>query len=157
MELIKHGAPYKRDAIITYCTYNIFSKTDFRMKYIIHHKDLLVDKSYQIAGRTASEIHPNYLKELDASQIVRFIYYLDNPDNQLVGLVNFPDYVKDKEAILGSLDILTKHLPKGYMTGHHLGMELLLHAGMTKTNYYRNRLVDAIIRLNKLGTIELVN
>lgn len=84
MELIKHGAPYKRDAIITYCTYNIFSKTDFRMKYIVHHKDLLVDKSYQIAGRTASEIHPNYLKELDASQIVRFIYYLDNPDNQLV-------------------------------------------------------------------------
>ena len=91
------------------------------MKYIIHHKDLLVDKSYQIAGRTASEIHPNYLKELDASQIVRFIYYLDNPDNQLVGLVNFPDYVKDKEAILGSLDILTKHLPKGYMTGTSSG------------------------------------
>lgn len=152
MELIKHGAPYKRDAIITYCTYNIFSKTDFRMKYIIHHKDLLVDKSYQIAGRTASEIHPNYLKELDASQIVRFIYYLDNPDNQLVGLVNFPDYVKDKEAILGSLDILTKHLPKGYMTGTSSGYGAPTSCGDDKkTNYYRNRLVDAIIRLDKLG------
>ncbi|KAF6061185.1 hypothetical protein FOB64_006479 [Candida albicans] len=130
MELIKHGAPYKRDAIITYCTYNIFSKTDFRMKY-------------------TSEIHPNYLKELDASQIVRFIYYLDNPDNQLVGLVNFPDYVKDKEAILGSLDILTKHLPKGYMTGTSSGYGAPTSCGDDKkTNYYRNRLVDAIIRLD---------
>ncbi|KAL6450404.1 CHS6 Chitin biosynthesis protein CHS6 [Candida maltosa Xu316] len=152
-DLINHNAPYKRDVIITYCTYNIFTKSDFRIKYVVHHKDLSVDKTYQVGNRVVKSPPDNqYLLELEASQIVRFFYYLDNPHFQKIGLVSFDNFVNSKNNIKESMDVLIKFLQKGHLSGTRAMYGAVTSCGDDKkTNYYRNRLVDAIIRLDGLA------
>lgn len=152
LELIKTGAPYRRDIIVTYCSFNIFNSTDFRIKYVVHHKDLLIDRTYQIGGRVIKAVPTNYKLELEASQIVRLFYQLDNPECQTVGVANFSDFIQTKEDVAESINTLIQFLPKGYFTGTSAIYGAITSCGDDrKTNYYRNRLVDAIIRLDKLG------
>lgn len=152
LELIKVGAPYRRDVIVTYCSFNIFNNTDFRIKYVVHHKDLLIDRTYQIGSRVVKAVPTNYKLELEASQIVRLFHQLDNPEYQPVGVASFPDFIKTKEDVQESLNTLIRFLPKGYMTGTSSMYGAVTSCGDDrKTNYYRNRLVDAIVRLDKLG------
>ncbi|RCK65348.1 Chitin biosynthesis protein CHS6 [Candida viswanathii] len=155
LELIELGAPYRRDIIVTYCSFNIFHSADFRIKYVVHHKDLLIDRTYQISGRAVKAVPESFKLELEASQIVRLFYHLDNPEHQTVGVANFADFIKTKAAVKQSINTLVKFLPKGYLTGTASLYGAATSCGDDrKTNYYRNRLVDAIIRLDKLGGSE---
>ncbi|KAK6455361.1 Chs5p-Arf1p-binding proteins-domain-containing protein [Scheffersomyces xylosifermentans] len=160
----------KKELVLTYCSYNVFSKSDFRARYIIHmgssgKKGTLihVDSSYQIVPRTGRKVsnfsavtirdlNPSYWEELEASQIVRWAHQLDNPSTQLTGLVSYADFVATADELTASVKLLVKFLSRGSFCGFNAGYGTPTACGnntdyQKKTNYYRNNLSDALIRL----------
>lgn len=164
--VFRPSEPTKREIVVTYCTYNIFSKCDFKAKFVIHSlKSVSIDKSYQIVSnvkldsrhrkvysfneQTIKGQEAIFWEELRASLIIRLFYQLDNPSNQLTGLVNYSTLIESKKALLGCIKLLVKFLPKGFLTGTNPGHGTLTACGNKnrKTNQYRNYLVDTILRI----------
>lgn len=174
----------KREMVVTYCSYNIFGKSDFRTKYVIHMNGsvkktpIQIDKSYQIISysadrrnmsfnaNTIKDVSVSYLEELKVSQIVRLFNHLDNPSQQLTGLVSYSNYVDSKPSLIASVQTLIKFLSRGHNCGTKVGYGASTNCGTKgdistgsignsninyrKTNSYRNQLVDTIVRLCQL-------
>lgn len=167
---------FKKDMILTYCTYNVFNKCDFRVKYIITTASSLkkvpvsisqtytiipniiegkTRKNYTFNLQTISQLSSNFWEELNASSIIRLFHQLDYPSNQLTGLVSYPDFTNSKQSLENSMKTVIKFLPKGHLTetkschGVSTGSGNV-HDGNRKVNNYRNTLVDTIIRLVEL-------
>ncbi|CAH2355012.1 hypothetical protein CLIB1423_20S02058 [[Candida] railenensis] len=154
----------KREILITYCTYNIFNKSDFRARYVINlSKPIRIDKSFQIINANkkthsfnsetiSTNLVPQYWEELRASQLVRLFADLDDPSRQLAGLVSFPDLLQTQQQYFQSIKTLIKFLPKGAMTdvkkqhGFSSGWGDK-REGYSKTVSYKNYLIDALLRL----------
>lgn len=167
----------KRDLVLTYCTFNIFDRLDFRAKMLVRavkshaRSPIKIDKSYVIipssavekrskrhipySERTIRSIPSEYWEELKASQIVRTFMHLDLPRLQLPGLVTFASYISSKKAILSSVATLVKNLDKGHLcgaspvfgNGSSSGLKLEPENASTQ---YRNYLCQALIRACQL-------
>ncbi|KAG7660362.1 CHS6 [[Candida] subhashii] len=181
----------KREIIVTYCTYNIFNKSDFRARFVIqppgiispgpgggaahnaHSKRSLVlmDSTFQIIptntesqrsrkivsfnSDTIQDLSRSYWEELRASHLIRLFHHTDNPETQLTGLVNYTHFIDNKEALISSMIILIKLLPKGSLAGVRSSYGTPTACGnkedaLYKTNYYRNKLIDTLLRLGSL-------
>lgn len=167
----------KKELIVTFCSYNIFNKSDFRLKYVVtpistSKRTLLIDKSYQIipndnlaaskkkivSSLNFNKIPSSFWTELQVSLIIRLFVQLDDPAKQLPGLVSFPQPVLLHQDLLHSIDLLVSYLPKGHITYSDpcygsitgCGGTLETNASINKTNVYRNRLIDTLIRLCQL-------
>lgn len=169
----------KRELVVTYCTYNIFDKSDFRARYIIHtngsHKrPVHIDKTYQIIpnplqpdtkfrktytfnGHTVKGLKTVVWEEMRASQIVRLFAQLDDPAIQLCGTIHYSGLVQSRASLLRSIDTTINLLHKGYLTGVRPCYGPATASGnrgdsSRRTSYYRNMLVDALVRMCTLDT-----
>lgn len=167
---------FKREMIVTYCCYNIFNKSDFRAKFIIHTSrpqakyPVTIDRSYTITPNTndlknrrthafnansIKQLSVTYWEELNASSLIRLFAQLDNPSSQLTGLVSFASFTNSQNYIIPAIKSLVKFLPRGQLTemrqchGVPTGSGSQ-NEGSKKINYYRNTLIDALIRLVEL-------
>lgn len=167
----------KREMVISYCTYNIFNRLDFRVKMIItldsslRRSPVKIDKQYLIipnrapdqrsrktfnySTRTIQNISPLFWEELKVSQIVRTFLHLDAPLLQVPGLVTYPHYVQDKKALVQSVNVVVKHLPRGLMCGTAASFGNATSSGLKTdenglTLVYRNHLVLVLLRLCQL-------
>jgi tetratricopeptide (TPR) repeat protein len=170
----------KREIVVTYCSYNILNKSDFRARFVVHMNGtskkipVQVDRSFQIityAGdrknmtfnaTTIKDLQSNYWEELSASQIIRLFNHLDNPSQQLTGLVSYHNYVDSKTSILSSVQTLVKFLGRGNLTGTKVGYGTATNcsshgdssasgnSSLRKTNSFRNFLIDTLLRLCQL-------
>lgn len=129
----------KRDIVVTYCSYNLFTKSDFRVRYVIHMNGstkkipIQIDKSYQTISYSSErknmnynsnslkEIPSSYWIELKASQIIRLFKHLDYPSQQITGLVSYSNFVDSKVSLIASIQLLIKFLSRGYVTGTKTG------------------------------------
>ncbi|CAI5760436.1 unnamed protein product [Candida verbasci] len=114
---------FKKDIILSYCSWNIFGKTDYKIKFVLHPNG-------EIERMIMRETN---MEELKVSQILRSLYYVDNPQHQLTGTVNFPIF-RNKLELKDVLKLLVKYVSKGYETGK---------------NQYENKLIDSILKLCK--------
>lgn len=161
----------KRDLVVTYCTYNIFSRSDIKFRYVftpvsLSKKTLLVDRSYQILPNDGLKSYsssnfnklPNSLwDEINVSLLIRIFNHLDDPSKQLTGLVTFNDFILTQSSILRVLSLLIKFLPRGYLTDCDPFYGVVTSCAdksnskhPVRTSVYRNRLVDTIVRLCQL-------
>lgn len=174
----------KREVVVTYCSYNIFNKSDFRTRYVIHlngstkRSPIQIGKSYQIVSyssdrkvtsfnaNTVQDIPSPFWDELKASQIIRLFNHLDNPAQQLTGLVSYPNFIDSKQSLTSSIEILVKFLSRGNICGTKIGYGASTNCGTKgdicsgtngnanisyrKTNSYRNHLIDSILRLCRM-------
>lgn len=164
----------KKELIVTYCSYNLFNKSDLKLKYVITpisttKRTLLIDKSYQIIPNDLSsgkkvvtslnvgKISSSYWNDLKVSLIIRLFVQLDDPSKQLPGLVSLPELILDNDCILILIDLLISYLHKGYLSdsdpsyGSITGCAVSSsNSNVIKTNTYRNRLVDTLVRLCQL-------
>lgn len=190
--IISHGVDYffqsdwsasnvantgKREMVVSYCTYNIFNRLDFRVKMIITLESSLrrapvkIDKQYLIipnrapdqrsrktfnySTRTIQNISPLFWEELKVSQIVRTFLHLDAPLLQIPGLVTLPHYVQDKRFLIQSISLVAKHLARGFMCGTAASFGNATSSGLKTdenglTLVYRNHLILALLRLCQL-------
>ncbi|RLV89674.1 Chitin biosynthesis protein CHS6 [Spathaspora sp. JA1] len=169
--LEKLGTSSKREIIVTYCSFNIFNRSDFRVRFVVQPNGagVNIDKSYQIipsGGETSSrksmsynnesinQLPPGYWEELRASHLIRLFHHVDNPEYQLVGTVNYTNYIDTYSSLVTSMKILIKFLPRASMTGSRSGYGNPTSCGNNKsgykTNQYRNKLVDTLLRLVSL-------
>lgn len=162
----------KREVIVTFCSYNIFNKSEFKIKYVItplsssKKSALMIDKSFAIIPNdpNAKTIHsgsslspdsiltPTFWNELNASLIIRLFCQLDDPSLQIPGLVSLSDFIDTKEDILCAISLLVRFLHRGYLTDldsrYGAVTSCTNNNGPTlKTNVYSNRLVDCLVRL----------
>lgn len=167
---------FKKDMLLTYCSYNIFNRSDLRVKFVITTTSSLkkvpvaVDQTYTIipnpgegrnrknytfSSQTISQLSSTFWEELNASSLIRLFYHLDYPAHQLTGLVSYPDFTSSRQGLVSSVKTVIKFLPKGHLTetkpsyGVSTGSGNV-HDGNRKVNNYRNTLVDTIIRLVEL-------
>ena len=158
----------KRETMISYCSYNVFGRSDFRAKYVVHHnasgKGLKVDKSYSIVpnlqGKTLT-FNPETIRgdgvpklhweELYVSGLLRIVAQTDLPQKQLVGLVNFRDILATKADILRAVMTLVKYLPRGGavvpFTASNNTSQMLNYGTFSKTSQYRNWVVMALVKI----------
>lgn len=161
----------KREMTVTYCTYNLFSKSDFRAKYMIQplgtskKSPVRVDVSYQLlsyqppeyrnkknfnfSSTNISDLNVGYWNEIIVSDIVRYFSHLDDPSKQVTGLVSCSYYLSTKESLVSCIKILVRFLPKGHLTGvkPSVGIPTSVGEKDDKVSYYKNYLVDALVRL----------
>lgn len=168
----------KKDIVVTYCTYNIFSKADLRSKFKIRTfgsskaASVKIEKSYQIipnsldsrnrkvysfSMQTIKNLSSTFWEELTVSQIVRLFNHLDNPDKQITGLVSYANLTSSKQVIIKSAKILVKFLNKGNMTETDPAIGSITGTGNSgesnkKTNQYKNSIVDSLLRICNLDT-----
>ncbi|ODV80603.1 uncharacterized protein CANTADRAFT_47218 [Suhomyces tanzawaensis NRRL Y-17324] len=176
----------KREMVITYCSYNIFNKSDFRARFVVHMNSSLkstpvqIDKSYQVIPNpsgsapgshrktllynhhTIKQLPLSYWDELKASHLIRLFHQVDNPASQLTGLVNYSNFIDSKAKLKHSVRLLAKFLNKGHLCGSNLSYGLPTICGnkgdqSKKTNHYRNNLVNTLIRLVQLDLSGAVN
>lgn len=161
----------KRELVVTYCLYNVFLRQDFRVRIVVYpgrKNTAHIDKLYQLVGVTktqlfnATTIHelpPQFWDELKASQVLRVLLMGDSPGDQVVGLCSYPDYFVSPESLQGAAYTLVRQLPRGYMAGwdpSHGAPTNCGNAGDKKTNFYRNYLVDGLVRLCELDPLGAV-
>lgn len=160
----------KKEMVVTYCMYNIFAKAEFRARYILYitgystKNPMNIDKSFHIIPDpqgsrirkpcsfnvdTILEVQTQFWHELTASLIIRLFYHLDNPSNQLTGLVSFPHHLHSNEAMQNAIRVLIPLLPKGFMTpcSALFGKPTGCNNNDNKINFYNNSLTDALIRI----------
>lgn len=160
----------KKEMVVTFCLYNIFAKAELRTRYILYltgfntKNPINIDKSFHIIPDlqgsrirkscsftvdTVLEIQPLFWQELTASLIIRLFNHLDNPANQLTGLVSFPHHLRSNEAIQNAIRTLIPFLPRGLMTPcpATYGKPTGCNNKDNKINFYNNSLTDALIRL----------
>lgn len=168
----------KKDIVVTYCSYNIFSKADLRSKFKIRTfgsskaASVKIEKSYQIipnsldsrnrkvysfSMQTIKNLSSTFWEELTVSQIVRLFNHLDNPDKQITGLVSYANLTSSKQVIIKSAKLLVKFLNKGNMTETDPAIGSITGTGNSgesnkKTNQYKNSIVDSLLRICSLDT-----
>lgn len=164
---------FKKEMVVTYCTYNIFSKSDFRAKFIIRMSGssktspIKIEKLYQIIPnsidsrnrkvysfntQTIKNLAYTYWEELSASEIIRLFSHLDNPANQITGLVSYSKFMNSKSSIMKSAKLLVKFLNRASLTETEPAVGSVTGIGAKsesnrKTNQYKNCLIDCLIRL----------
>lgn len=167
-----YGIATKREVIVTYCSYDIFTKSDVRIKYVITPKSnskkslLAVDKAFLILPNdpntkktnvSIAKVNElsNIWPSLNVSLVIRLLIHGDDYSKQLPGLVSFPQIIETPSMVRRMISLLILFLDKGYMTdsnssfGMVTGCQSNSHV-LVKSNIYRNHLVDVIIRLNEL-------
>lgn len=160
----------KKEMVVTYCAYNIFTKAELRTRYILYFtgfstkSPINIDKSYHIipdlqdsrvrkqssyTDDTVGEITQQFWDELSASLIVRLFHHLDNPAHQLTGLVSFLHHLNSHAAIERAARILVPLLPRGSMTpcAALYGKPTGCNNKDNKVNHYNNSLTDSLVRL----------
>lgn len=168
----------KRDIVVTYCTYNIFSKADLRSKFKIRtfgsskNASVKIEKSYQVipnsldsrnrkvysfSQQTIKNLSSAFWEELTVSEIVRLFSHLDNPDKQITGLVSYANMTSSKQVIIKSAKLLVKFLNKGNMTETDPAIGSITGTGGSgesnkKTNQYKNSIIDSLLRICHLET-----
>lgn len=169
----------KKETVVTYCSYNIFTKSDLRIKYVLtpnNKKTISIDKTFQILpsdsnGRkvqaSIGKLNDFNWDDINVSSIIRS-FQMDEPSKQLPGLINFSKLVDSKSRIINCLQLLVKYLSKGYLTNYDESYGLVTgcqNNNNLKTNHFRNNLTDTIIRICDLDyngnltkyTIELLD
>lgn len=169
-DITENTGNYKKEMIVTYCTYNIFNKSDLRAKLIIHTTSSLrkvavtIDSSYTIIpnsgdkrrtqsynAKTIDKLPPAYWDELAASSIVRLFWQGDLPSSQLVGTVS---HAEATDHIDVSINLLVQFLGRGHLTESRTSYGLVSSSGSqdknNKISLYRNSLIDALVRLAEL-------
>lgn len=152
----------RKEMMITFCTYNIFNKSDFRARYVINlTSPIRVDKSFQVLSgnkktysfnpETIKQLSQQFWDELRASQLIRLFADLDDPSRQLAGLVSLPDLVSTPLQLSCSIKTLVKLLPRGTVTDYKARDGFSSgwgdkRDGYKKTIQYKNYLVDSLIR-----------
>lgn len=161
----------KRELVVTYCLYNVFLRQDFRIRIVVYpgRKGMAnIDKLFQLVGPTktqlfnATTIHelpPQFWDELKASQVLRVLLMGDNPGDQAVGLCSYDDFFVSQSSLQGAAFTLVRQLSRGLMAGWdpcHGAPTNCGNAGDKKTNFYRNYLVDGLVRLCELDPLGAV-
>ncbi|EGW29848.1 uncharacterized protein SPAPADRAFT_73313 [Spathaspora passalidarum NRRL Y-27907] len=178
---LKKNEEGKRDIIVSYCSYNMFHRSDFRARFVIQPASagstlpVTIDKSYQVIpigdnrktvsynNGTINQLSPGYWEELRASHLIRLFHQIDNPESQLAGTVNYTNFIDTFDSLITSVKILIKYLPRASMSGTRAGYGTPTACGnkgdlVYKTSHYRNKLVDALLRLVSLDlTGEIVD
>ncbi|EGV64529.1 Chitin synthase, class 6 [Yamadazyma tenuis] len=173
----KHGTSHgfsfdsgKKETVVTFCSYNIFDKSEFRLRNVItpisvSRKTVSIDTSFQIASNDSPKVNawlsihkvPQTIwDELRCSSLIRLFCQLDDPSKQLPGLVSLNEFVSVKEQAQGSISLLIKFLSKGYLTDSDSSYGVVTGCVndlkiLVKTNVYRNRLIDTLLRLCEIG------
>lgn len=161
----------KREMMVTFCTYNVFHKSDFRARYVIYFGGnnssgdipVKIDRSYLVVPNnqgktflfnvnTIQELSKSYWDEVRASQLIRLFSHLDDPSRQLMGLVNYRDLVETRDLLLEGVRHLVRFLPRGGMTDFRASNGYSSGSGdkrdgYSKTSQYKNSLVDTILRM----------
>lgn len=173
----EHLAGLKREFVVTLCSYNLFARSDFRARYTIYpinqakKKLVKIEKSYQIipnapdmrsrkvynfSSHTLGDVHQNFWLGLTASGLIRLFVHLDDPGKQISGLVSLFGLVDTKENLLRSIKILVKFLPYGSATDINASYGAVTAGGDSenpkRTNWYRNSIVDVLIRISQLDS-----
>lgn len=151
--------------LITYCSYNLFHKLDFRARFVVSRLPPRIESSYQIvctnkksylySADTLSLVPAQYWHELRCSQLVRAFSGLDDPARQPAGLVVWPELVADRAAIAAAVRTLAQFLPRGAVTvlaaalagGFASGWGDKRDPAYVTTALYKNGLVDALVRV----------
>ncbi|KAL7663107.1 Uncharacterized protein ABC855_g4605 [[Candida] zeylanoides] len=151
--------------LITYCSYNLFHKSDFRARFVVSRSPPRIESSYQIvctnkksysySADTLSSVPAQYWHELRCSQLVRAFSGLDDPARQPAGLVVWPELVADRAAIAAAVRTLARFLPRGAVTvsaaasagGFASGWGDKRDPAYVTTGLYKNGLVDALVRV----------
>ncbi|KAG2733443.1 hypothetical protein G9P44_002968 [Scheffersomyces stipitis] len=162
----------KKEMVLTYCTYNVFSKSDFRVRIVVQmygsskKLPLHIDTTYHVIPRhghkntsytsqNISDLSSSFWEEVKVSNIIRSVVQLDNPALQLTGLVSYGDFTQNSASLEVSVKLLVKFLNRGTSCGSNPGYGTATACGHNnespkKTNHYRNNLVDSLLRLCKL-------
>lgn len=163
----------KKEMVLTYCTYNVFSKLDFRVRIVVQMYGSLkklplhIDTTYHVIPRhghkntsytsqNISDLSSLFWEEVKVSNIIRSVVQLDNPALQLTGLVSYGDFTQNSASLEVSVKLLVKFLNRGTLCGSNPGYGTATACGHNnespkKTNHYRNNLVDSLLRLCKLA------
>lgn len=164
-------ANVKRDLTFTYCSYNIFTKYDFRAKYVIPtnrtNLDFKVHVSYQIIPKwrytkdekvfdynaeTIMHVPGKFWEELLVSEVLRLFMHLDNPLHQITGLMSYSNIISSKKSLALLASLLVRYLPESGILetrpsyGNDTGFTAKDKCNTT-TSKYRNILIDCLIRV----------
>ncbi|CUM66550.1 uncharacterized protein PRCAT00004219001 [Priceomyces carsonii] len=166
-------ASSRKEMIVTFCSYNLFDKSDFRVRYVINLSGSTkkvaahIDMSYQIVyfssgtydrnrknasynADSVSKIPRSYWEELKASEIIRLFIQLDDPSRLLTALVSLPGITETRNTILNAIITLVNLLPRGTRAGTRPSFGSSVASGTkndSKSTDYRNYLVDSLLRL----------
>lgn len=160
--------PPKREVVVTYCAYNVFGRADFRARFVVYPAKkgpVQVDALYQIVGamrthlfnsNTVHELPPLFWDELKASQLVRLFQHRDNQQDAVAGLCLYSDFIYSAPALIHLAFTLVRQLPRGSMVGSEVGWGTSTtcgNGGDRKTLFYRNYIVDSLVRLVQLDLL----
>lgn len=170
------SSTFKRETMVTFCIYNVFSRSDFKAKYVIQSLNskegsFKMEKSFQVIPKsyksnkrkiynyssvTVKELGYEYWKELQVSDLVRLFVHLDDPSKQLVGLVSNNDMIMSKEKLECCVKLLVSFLDRGELTeispalGTITGCGQKNDADFKRISVYKNSLVSTLLRLCQL-------
>lgn len=163
-DVASFGVYNNRQMVVTLCTYNAFSRTELRARFLIlvpksKRLQVPVDCLYNLTSHALKKLHSysrstigelphSFWLELAVLALVRLFYAADDPSHQVCGTVNIPAQVQFKQSVYHAIDRVVALLPKGHLTGYNEagGVPTACGEGY-KVNRYKNRLVDSLKRL----------
>lgn len=158
------GLAQHKEGVVTFCAYNCFQKLEFRARYIVtpssKTQSVVVNSQYTITSKVSKKLHTyvgehcqeitlTFLRELAVLLLIRMLVGVDDPAHRLLGTVSHKTQLQGKEQLHNTIDLLVSYLPKGHLTGtrSHYGVACNSGTDPAKTTKYRNRLVDALVRV----------
>lgn len=158
------GLAQHKEGVVTFCAYNCFQKLEFKARYMITPSpkslSVVVNSQYTITSKISRKLHTyigehsqditlSFLRELAVLLLLRMIVGVDDPAHRLLGTVSHKSQLLNKEQLRSTIELLVSFLPRGHLTGSrsHYGVACNSGTDPAKTTRYRNRLVDALVRV----------
>lgn len=158
------GTHTSRPMVVTLCAYNVFGHAELRVRVLVtvpksRKMPVSVDFLYSVTQQalrrvdsytksTLGAIPALFWTELAVSSVIRLFFQIDDPSRMVCGTVAMSAQIERRGALLRAVDRVVALLPRGHLTGMREMYGATSSSGEgSSTAYYRNRLVDTLVRL----------